>query len=235
MRIKRSLVLAVAVCVVVLGCAACQTVRPTGTPTGKTPVIFVHGWNEDETIWKTAVTTFEAAGYSSGDITQVYYDSTQAASVASATLATEVDYLRSYTGASKVDIVSHSYGAMVTKYCIESGGCANKVAHWMSLAGADNGTSIAGLCVATLNEPACLDMNGNTSTIADLQAAWPQMVSQGVKVEVQWSPSDGVIIPATNSQEPAPAVNVQLTGGQTHNQLMADPNVLAETLRFLAS
>src|SRR4051812_30280345 len=132
MRVKRSIALFVAGCALMAVCAACQTIRPTGTPSGKVPVIFVHGWNEDETIWNTAVTTFEAAGYSSGDITQIYYDSTKAAKDASVTLATEVNYLRSYTGASKVDIVSHSYGAMVTKYCVESGGCAGKVAHWMS-------------------------------------------------------------------------------------------------------
>ena len=56
-------------------CTACQTIRPTGTPTGRTPVVFVHGWNGNETMWETAVARFEAAGYSSGDISVVYYDS----------------------------------------------------------------------------------------------------------------------------------------------------------------
>src|SRR5438105_2848001 len=111
---KRSVKFVVGGCVLALLAVACQTVRPTGAPSGRTPVIFVHGWNEDETIWKTAVASFESAGYSSGDITQIYYDSSKAASDASTSLATEVDFLRSYTGKAKVDIVSHSYGAMVT-------------------------------------------------------------------------------------------------------------------------
>jgi hypothetical protein len=31
----------------VLGAAACQTTRPSGTPSGHDPVIFVHGWHLD--------------------------------------------------------------------------------------------------------------------------------------------------------------------------------------------
>lgn len=216
-----------------LACVACQTLRPTGAPSGRTPVVFVHGWTADETTWNTAVADFEAAGYTAGDITVLYYDSTQSAAQVATALATEVDYLRSYTGKAKVDIVSHSFGSMVTKYCIELGGCAGKVSRWMSLAGADNGTSIADLCAGL--EASCADMAGQTSTIADLQAAWTQMAKQGVQVEVQWSPNDGVILPATNSQEPAPATNVQLSGGQTHNQLPVDTGVINETLRFFAA
>jgi triacylglycerol lipase len=218
------------IAVLLVTAAGCETIRPTGPPTGRTPVVFVHGWTADETMWETAVATFEAAGYSPGDITVLYYDSSQPAATAAQTLAAEVDHLRSYTGRSKVDIVSHSYGSMVTKYCIELGSCANKVSHWMSLAGADNGTAIALAC--SLFQASCADMAGQTTTIADLQAAWPQITAQGVKVEVQWSPNDGVILPAANSQNPAPAVNIELTGGIGHNDIPDDPGVLAETIAF---
>lgn len=190
----------------------------------------MHGWSADENTWDTAVAQFDAAGYSPGDITVIYYDSSLPASDAAQQLAAEVDHLRTYTGRPKVDIVSHSYGSMVTRYCIELGGCAGKVSHWMSLAGADNGTSFAGLCAAF--QPSCADMAGQTSTVADLQAAWSQIGAQGVKVEVQWSADDGVIIPATNSQNPAPAVNVELTGGIAHNDIPTDAGVLNETIAF---
>ncbi len=126
--------------VLLVAAAGCETIRPTGPPTGRTPVIFVHGWSADETMWETAVSTFDDAGYSPGDITVLYYDSSLSATAAAQQLATEVDHLRSYTGRTKVDIVSHSYGSMVTRSCIELGACAGKVSHWMSLAGADNGT-----------------------------------------------------------------------------------------------
>ena len=230
---KRSMSTAAALLAVLLICAACQTIRPTGSSSGRTPVVFVHGWGGDETAWNAAVAQFTAAGYTSGDITVLYYDSTLPADQAAATLAKEVDYLRSYTGKAKVDVVSHSYGSMVSRYCIELGGCAGKVDRWMSLAGADNGTSIAGLC--TTLQASCADMAGQTSMIADLQAAWPQIAAQGVHVEVQWSANDGVIIPATNSKELAPAVNVEVSGTLTHLDLPKDPGVIAETISFFNS
>jgi triacylglycerol lipase len=229
---KRIPIVAAVLALLVLG-AACETIRPTGTPSGRTPVVFVHGWNGSETTWDTAVSQFHAAGYTTGDITVLYYDSAISAQQASAILATEVDHLRDHTGQDEVDIVSHSYGSMVTRYCIELGGCAGKVDHWMSLAGADNGTSFAGLCAAL--QPSCADMAGQTSTIADLQAAWPQITAQGVAVEVQWSANDGVIIPATNSQNPAPAVNVQVDSSLAHNDLPTNAGVIAETIDFFAS
>jgi triacylglycerol lipase len=226
---KRIPTMAALTAVLVLG-AACETIRPTGTPSGRTPVVFVHGWNGSETLWDTAVDQFHDAGYTTGDITVLYYDSSISAQDASVVLAAEVDHLRDYTGQATVDIVSHSYGSMVTRYCIELGGCAGKVDNWMSLAGADNGTAIAGLCA--FFQASCADMAGQTTTIADLQAAWPQIAAQGVQVEVQWSANDGVIIPATNSQNPAPAINLEVDGALGHNDLPADPGVLAETIDF---
>jgi triacylglycerol lipase len=225
---KRLGVVACAVALLVAA-AGCQTVRPTGPSTGRTPVIFVHGWSSSPSMWDTAVAAFEDAGYTAGDITVLAYDSGLSAQQAAGQLATEIDHLRDYTGRAKVDVVSHSYGSMVTRYCIELGSCAGKVSHWMSLAGADNGTLFALACAAF--QPSCADMAGQTSTVADLQAAWPQITVQGVEVEVQWSPNDGIIIPATNSQNPPPAANVQRPG-LAHLDIPDDPTVLAETIDF---
>jgi len=222
--------LAASVAALLLVATGCETIRPTGPRSSHTPVVFVHGWNANETMWDTAVARFKAAGYTSGDITVLYYDSNQGAAAAAAKLAEEVDHLRSYTGQPKVDIVSHSLGSMVTKYCIELGSCAGKVNHWMSLAGADNGTAIALLCAAF--SASCADMAGQTPTVASLQAGWSQITTQGVKVEVQWSANDGVIIPATNSKNPAPATNVEVSSALGHNVIPTDPGVLAETISF---
>ena len=228
----RKLVRAAVVAALLLGTAACQTVRPTGAPSSHDPVIFVHGWSANASMWDTAVASFESAGYTTGDITVLSYDSSQSAQQAAATLAAEIDHLRSYTGKSKVDIVSHSLGSMVTRYCIELGSCAGKVDHWMSLAGADNGTAFATICAPFM--ASCADMAGQTTTIASLQSAWSQITTQGVKVEVQWSSGDGVIIPATNSKEPAPATNVELNSSLGHNAIPNDPAVLTETMAFFA-
>lgn len=227
---KRTRTAAGVVVLVLLG-SACQTIRPSGAASGRTPVVFVHGWSADETMWEPAVAAFKAAGYTDGDMTVLYYDSGLGAADAAAVLATEVDHLRSYTGKARVDIVSHSYGSMVTRSCIALGSCAGKVNHWMSLAGADNGTATAIFCAF---QPSCADMAAQTPTIANLQTAWPQIASQNVKVEIQWSANDGVIVPATNSQNLAPAVNVALPGAPAHNDIPKDAAVLNETIAFFA-
>lgn len=228
---RRAALAAIAL-VLVLAVTACgPTVRPTGAPSGKTPVIFVHGFSGSPSMWDTAANAFKAAGYTAGDITEISYDSNQSAATAAAQLATEIDYLRQFTGKDKVDIVSHSFGSMVSRWCVELGNCKNKVSHWMSLAGADNGTSIAGLC--TFFADSCKDMNGQTNTITQLQANWSQISTQGIKVEVQWSTNDGVIIPATNSKELAPAKNVEVSSTLSHNTIPTDAGVIAETINFL--
>lgn len=176
----RRLIWAASAAALLLVATGCETIRPTGPPSTRTPVIFVHGWNADETMWDTAVSTFESAGYSSGDITVPYYNSGVSAQEAAVTLAAEVDHLRAYTGKAKVD------------------------------------------------------MAGQTPTIANLQAAWPQIAAQGVEVEVQWSANDGVIIPAANSQNPSPATNVEVNSSLGHLDIPNDPTVLAETIDFFA-
>jgi hypothetical protein len=75
-------------------------------------------------------------------------------------------------------------------------------------------------------------MSGQSPTVSQLQAAWNQISIQGVQVEVQWSANDGVITPATNSKNPAPAVNIEVSSSLTHNQLPADSGVIAETIDF---
>src|SRR6185503_21113787 len=101
---------------------------------------------EGNTIWGTFQTAFKAAGYKSGDITNFGYNSTATGNASSAQtiagqLSAAVDgaiaWARAHGNpdADKVDLVSHSYGGMVSRYCIELGGCNGKVAHWMSLAG----------------------------------------------------------------------------------------------------
>ena len=230
----RRAALAALVAALVVAVTACgPTVRPTGAPSGKTPVIFVHGYTESPSMWDTAAAAFKAAGYTAGDITEFSYDSNLAASTVATQLAAEVDHLRQFTGKAKVDIVSHSYGAMVSRYCIELGSCQGKVSHWMSLAGADNGTSIANLCAFFADS--CKDMSGQTNTITQLQANWSQITTQGIKVEVQWTTNDGVIIPATASKELAPATNVEVSSSLNHLNIFTDAGVIAETIRFFTT
>src|SRR5688572_24510311 len=99
----KRLLSAALVTALLLGATACSTIRPSGPPSGRTPVVFVHGWNGSPSMWDPAVAAFLAAGYTSGDITVLSYDSGASVQQATVTLAQEVDHLRSYTGQAEVD------------------------------------------------------------------------------------------------------------------------------------
>jgi len=205
----------------------------TVPPSGKTPVVFVHGYLMEPWNWQATIAQFKAAGYSDADLFATDYDYTFFVKDSAPTLARDVDALLARTGAAKVDIVSHSLGSFVTKQCIILDGCANKVSHWMSLAGVDNGTEVelvAPWDYVRSNE----DVQGRTTAIKDLQDRWCHLVNQGVQVEVQWTPNDLIVRPPNRSEEPAPAVNKPVNS-LDHISITVDPPVVAETIRFFNS
>jgi triacylglycerol lipase len=221
--------------VLLLGCTRPHPPKPDPAK-GKTPVIFVHGYAESGAMWDAAVAAFTAAGYQATDLTRFDYpsqgegalDATQAAEK----LAATVDTVRQASKHDRVDIVAHSLGNLVTKTCIVEGGCRNKVTHWANFAGAQNGTGLAAdptLCP----DPACTDMAPGSALITRLQAADDaQIARQRVKVQVHWSPNDGIIIPPEGSKE-AYAENIEVAGTIDHFTISNDPGVLADTLAFV--
>jgi triacylglycerol lipase len=235
----------------VLVAASCTVVPPTGNASAKTPVVLVHGFIEGNIIWGTMQDSLKARGYTTGDITNHGYDTTgsgaaSSAQTASNNLGKSVDdaiaYSRSHgnPGATKVDIISHSYGGLVTRYCIELGPCAGKVNHWVSLAGADGGTSIASI-PALLGEGSGVDMSINSPTVMSLKSSAnvQKLLSQGVKVHVWWSNNDGIISPAVNSQWPSPeapnAANNTRNDNVNHLNIFNDAGVIGQVVQFLGT
>jgi triacylglycerol lipase len=239
---------AVAALTLVAG-AACTTKPPSGPASGHTPVVLVHGYVEGNAIWPRMISGLKADGYRDGDITNFAYNTTgagaaSAAATAADRLATAIDAAIAYArrngnpGAAKVDIISHSYGSLVSRWCMALGRCAGKVAHWMSLAGADGGTNIAAI-PAALGQGSGAAMNPNGQTVAQLHTpeAIAAIDAQGVKVMVQWTMTDGIIIPARNSQwpgpdNPDPAHNREVTD-VTHLTIFNSQDVIDFTIRFL--
>jgi triacylglycerol lipase len=229
---------------------ACTTDPPNGQASTRNPVVLVHGYVEGNIIWGPMINGLKAAGYRDGDITNFAYDTTGAAQASSAStaagrLATAVDAALAHArangnpNAAKVDIISHSYGSMVTRYCVAVGQCRGKVGHWVSLAGADGGTSIAVL-PALIGQGSGVDMSPNSQTVNLLRQ--PQNIeavrSQGVEILVQWTPNDGIIIPPQNSQWPTPAnpdpcCNRQLPGTINHLNIFSNAEVISNTITFL--
>ena len=51
-----------------------------------------------------------------------------------------VDDLTARTGQSQLDVIAHSMGALTARWCQKFGACAGKVAHVVTLSGANHGT-----------------------------------------------------------------------------------------------
>jgi triacylglycerol lipase len=200
------------------------------TKPARTPVVFVHGYLENPSMWVAAKVAFKAKGYTDADMVAISYDYNASVVDSAPTLAKAVDALLKSTGAPNVDIVSHSLGSFVTKQCIISDGCKKKVDHWMSISGVDNGTSTELAPGLPSNE----DVHGRTPVRQYLQDHWTDLVQQGVAVEVQWSKNDGIVKPPELSKEPAPATDREVDGVPPlyHLVIPSDPSVLAETIKF---
>lgn len=111
------------------------------------------------------------------------------------------DSVRSSTGASKVDLVAHSQGAMISRYYIKYLGGSGEVDSLISLGGVQYGTGVAnvakllglGTCAGVI---ACQQMSIGSSFLNDLNAGDDTIGNVHYTNIV--SSTDGVIIPYTN-------------------------------------
>ncbi|MEU9145034.1 triacylglycerol lipase [Streptomyces sp. NPDC048349] len=154
------------------------------------PVIFVHGWNPDPSPWQTMATRFQSDGWPAGHLDQWSYSSSQSNATTAAQLADEIEHVLARTGASKVDVITHSMGSLSSRYYLKNLGGAAKVDAWVSLAGPNHGTEIARWCGGA----PCIEMRPGSSFLKDLNSGDE---TPGSTRYATWrSPCDNVINPA---------------------------------------
>lgn len=175
----------------------------------------------------TAKTLFQAAGYSSNELYAFDYDYNQDLERSAAQLKTYVDNVRAQTGASKVDIVNHSMGGLVTRWYMQKLGGSGFVSHVASLAGANHGTTYATACVIY---NACVDMLPGSSFINQLTG--DETPGSG-KYATWYSPCDGVIIPYTSTM--LSGADNNYVACQNHILFLTDALVLADVRQFFAT
>ncbi len=120
---------------------------------------------------------------------------------AAAALNTFADGVRAKTGASHVDLVAHSQGAMISRYYIKYLGGANEVDSLVSLGGVMYGTSLANLakllgvgnCLGIIG---CQQMSIGSSFLNDLNAG-DDTIGNVSYTNIVTS-MDEIIIPYTN-------------------------------------
>ena len=86
----------------------------------RNPVLFVHGWNSSGAIWGTMIDRFKTDGYTDLELFNWSYNTAQSNAVTAQQLSARVDEILSVTGASKVDIITHSMGALSTRHYIKN-------------------------------------------------------------------------------------------------------------------
>ena len=190
--------------------AACSSDTLTGPSPNATvlvaarnPVIFVHGWNSSGAIWGTMIDRFKVDGYTDQELIGWSYNTSQSNAATAQQLSNLVDSILSVTGASKVDIVTHSMGALSARYYIKNLGGGTRVDDFVSLAGPNHGTNSALFCFQT----SCIEMRPNSSFLNALNKK-DETPGRVISYGTWWSACDEVINPqkstllngATNTQ-----------------------------------
>lgn len=185
------------------------------------PILFVHGYSGSGSNWNAMAANFTADGWPSSYLDQWSYDSSQSNVTTAKQLSTEVDRLLAATGATKVDLVTHSMGGLSSRYYLKNLGGTSKVDAWVSLGGPNHGTDTANACF----DASCTEMRIGSDFLVALNSG--DETPGGSRYATWWSPCDTVINP-DSSVAVSGAANTR-TACLGHNALLTDATVYAET------
>ena len=202
--------------------AALSLAAPAGAE-AHDPILFVHGWSESGSIWNTDISRFQTDGWTSAELNNWTYNTSQSNATTAQQVATKVDQILAATGATQVDLITHSMGALSTRYYIKNLGGAAKVDDWVSLGGPNHGTNTANFCTSA----ACTEMRIGSSFLTALNSGdeTPGAVTYGT-----WaSPCDSVV---PSGVALSGATNTK-TACISHNQLYSDATVYGQVRDFV--
>jgi triacylglycerol lipase len=174
----------------ILALAAALSLAVPAAATAKDPIVFVHGWNSSGSTWNTTINRFLADGWTSAELHNWSYNTSQSNATTASQLSTRIDQVRAATGAAKVDIISHSMGGLSSRYYLKNLGGQPKVDDWVSLAGPNHGTSFAYFCFST----ACTQMRPGSSFLTALNSV-DETPGTTVNYGTFWSSCDEIINP----------------------------------------
>jgi triacylglycerol lipase len=157
-----------------------------------TPILFVHGYTESSSLWKAMVGKFEKDGWGKSELTNWTYNTSQSNVTTAKEVATKVSEIKSKTGAAKVDLITHSMGALSTRYYIKNLGGESTIESWVSLGGPNHGTTTANFCT----QASCIEMRQNSTFLNALNAG--DETPGSVRYATWWSPCDEIINPHTS-------------------------------------
>jgi triacylglycerol lipase len=222
---RRSLVPVLLTLFVLAGCERGGIFAPEGASKAvvapeRHPILFVHGWNSSGSVWNTMIANFKADGWTASQLVNWSYNTSQSNATTAAQIRTKVDSILLATGATKVDVITHSMGGLSSRYYAKNLGGDAKIDAWVSLGGPNHGTTTAYGCFAT----SCVEMRPGSTFLKNLNAT--DETPGAPRYATWWSACDAVIEP-DNSTPLIGATNTQ-TACLSHSALYSDATTYAQ-------
>lgn len=192
------------------------------------PVIFVHGLSSSSSSWDDWIADFKADGYTDSELYAWSYSWGQSNVTTAQQLATKVQSVLSQTGASKVDLVAHSMGPLSSRYYLKNLGGTAYVDDFVSVAGTNHGTSLAGWCAWLYTS--CAQMNTGSSFLTALNSG--DETPGSVSYATYWSNCDEYLDPDSTALLNG-ATNVGV-GCIAHTDTNNDYGVYTQVRDFIA-
>ena len=192
----------------------------------RNPIVFVHGYWGDDWNWSVMVDRFRSAGWSDDELFVWDYNTAQSNVTTAHQLRDYIDDVLAQTGASKVDVVTHSMGGLSSRYYLKFLGGTAHVEAWVSLGGPNHGTTAAYLCW----DPSCSEMRPGSAFLTELNAG--DESPGDVRYGTVWSSCDEIINP-DESTIISGATNHQTSGCVGHLGLLTSSEVFTLTRDFI--
>lgn len=184
------------------------------------PILFVYGYNGDNSTWTTMISRFKRDGWTDAQLAILSYDSHQSNKTTASLIQRAVDSILTTTAAAKVDIITHSMGALSARFYIDSLDGNGKVDAFVSLGGPNHGTTTADFCF----DVSCVEMRPNSTFLNGLNAT---NETPGTERYATWrSPCDEVINP--HDSVILNGASNTLTSCLSHSQLHEDRTVYTQ-------
>lgn len=189
------------------------------------PILFVHGWNASSSTFSTMVSRFKADGWTDAELVNWSYNFRQSNATTAAQIKAKVDSIITATGATHVDIITHSMGTLSARYYMKYLDGEGKIDALVSLGGANHGTNTAFLCFDT----SCIEMRPNSTFLNNLN--FTDETWGSARYATWWTSCDQVIQPQTSTILSG-AVNTQ-TACMDHSALHEDATVYGEVKSWI--
>jgi triacylglycerol lipase len=211
--------------VVVLVAAAAAMLAPAASARANDPILFVHGFASSGSTWNTMIGRFQADGYTSAELGNWSYNTAQSNATTASQLAARVNEVRSATGAERIDVITHSMGALSSRHYLKNLGGTAFVDDWVSLGGPSHGTPTAALCSFLAS---CREMTPGSSFLNALNSGdeTPGEVNYGT-----WRSPCDLVVPGS-SPSLSGATNT-VTGCVAHTGLPSNATVYGQVREFV--